>query len=197
MRKSRDIAVRVRNVARLDKRNIAPVVFRIIARACREFATFECCDICKSADIPILRDHPHLLDAVVELGERAGKVPVQREATTFVFLEALEFLDQVKLELGAEPGAELESDVFVGEGAAIPPGTRRQATRIGESNPFLRRQEKAVPASLVPNSLEFDGIKTRVVNLLPHAEEENGVFVFQPLFDQRAAAIKAFDHVGQ
>jgi hypothetical protein len=30
----------------------------------------------------------------------------------FFILEALEFLDQVQLELGAEPGTELESDIL-------------------------------------------------------------------------------------
>jgi len=40
--------------------------------------------------------------AVVDLGEGALEVPIELQAVIFVVLEALEFLDVVELELGAE-----------------------------------------------------------------------------------------------
>jgi hypothetical protein len=54
------------------------------------------------------------VDAVVELREGAVKIPGQRETAAFVVFEALEFLDEVKLKLGAEPRTKLEGDVPVG-----------------------------------------------------------------------------------
>ncbi len=56
--------------------------------------------------------------AVVDLGEGALEVPLQLEAVVFLVLEALELLDEVELELRAEPGAEFKGDVLVGIGAA-------------------------------------------------------------------------------
>jgi hypothetical protein len=64
-------------------------------------------------------------------------------------------------------------------------------------DPLLRREEEAVPPGFVSNSLEFEGIKNRVVELLPHSEEENGVFVLKPLLDECPSALKMADHVGE
>jgi hypothetical protein len=38
------------------------------------------------------------MDPVVEFGERAVQIPCKGKASVLVFLEALEFLDQIKLE---------------------------------------------------------------------------------------------------
>ena len=62
------------------------------------------------------------VDAVVELGEGAVEIPGEREAAVLVVLEALEFLDEVELELDGYPGGELEGDVLVGVGAAVAAG---------------------------------------------------------------------------
>jgi len=43
------------------------------------------------------------VDAVVDLGESALEVPVELEAVVFLVLEALEFLDEVELELDRDP----------------------------------------------------------------------------------------------
>ena len=65
--------------------------------------------------------------------------------------------------------------------------------------PWLRYggQEKAVPACLISNSLEFEGIKTRVVYLFPDAEEEDGVLVLEPLLNERTATLEIPYHVGE
>ncbi len=62
------------------------------------------------------------MDSVVDLGERALKVPLKRRLACFFVFETLEFLDQVELELGTQPGAELKCNVFVCEGAAVATG---------------------------------------------------------------------------
>jgi hypothetical protein len=61
----------------------------------------------------------------------------------------------------------------------------------------LGGQEKAVPAGLISNSLEFEGIKIRVVYLFPNAEKEDGVLVLEPLLNERAATLKIPYHVGE
>ena len=52
------------------------------------------------------------VDAGVDLGEGALKVPIELQAVVFVVLEALEFLDEVELELDRDPGGEFESNVI-------------------------------------------------------------------------------------
>ena len=47
------------------------------------------------------------------------------------------------------------------------------------------------------NSIEFEGIKTWVVELLPYTQKQHGVLVFEPLFDQGAAAIEVPHHAGE
>jgi hypothetical protein len=58
-------------------------------------------------------------------------------------------------------------------------------------------ERKTVAPGFVSNSLEFEGIEIGVVELLPHPEEQNGILVSQPLFDQSAAAIKVLHHIGK
>lgn len=44
-------------------------------------------------------------------------------------------------------------------------------------SPLFSGQEEAVVPSLVFNSLEFEGIESRVVKLLPNTQEQHGVLV--------------------
>jgi hypothetical protein len=83
------------------------------------------------------------------------------------------------------------------ERAAIATGAGDQALGPRALRPRFDGQEETVPASFISNSLEFEGIKTRVVNLLPDAKEEHCVLVFQPLFDEGAAALEIPHHVGE
>jgi hypothetical protein len=41
------------------------------------------------------------VNAIVNFGERALKVPIEFQAIVFVFLEALEFFKEVEFEFGA------------------------------------------------------------------------------------------------
>ena len=43
------------------------------------------------------------MDTIVELGERSVEIPRQGQAAILVFLEPLEFLDKVQLELHRNP----------------------------------------------------------------------------------------------
>ena len=117
------------------------------------------------------------VETVMNLGEGAVEVPGEGEAAVFILLEALEFLDEVELEFRAEPRAELKGDVLVGVGAAVAAGTRDETIGSGQVDPLLGREEETVPARLISNSLEFEGIKTGVVDAFPDAEEQDGVLV--------------------
>ena len=52
--------------------------------------------------------------------------------------------------------------------------------------------DKTVEAGLHSNPVEFDGIKTGVVDLLPKPEEFEGVAVAQPVADQVVAGVRVF-----
>jgi hypothetical protein len=65
----------------------------------------------------------------------------------------------------------------------------------GFFDPLLWSEDEAVQPSLHSNPVEFDGIKTRVVEPLPNAEEENGVLVLEPLLDEGPRPIKIANHV--
>ena len=68
----------------------------------------------------------------------------------------------------------------------------------GTATPTLfGRKEKAVSNGLISNSLEFGGIKMRVVDPLPNTKEQNSVFVFDTLFDERARAVEVAHHVSE
>jgi hypothetical protein len=123
------------------------------------------------------------VDAVIQLGQRAVEVPCQRQATIFVFFEPLEFLYEVELEFNGNPGGELEGNVLVGVGAAVAASTGREAHRTGFFDPLLGREDEAVQPRLHPNPVEFDGIKTRVVEPLPDSEELHGIAIAQPVAD--------------
>jgi hypothetical protein len=50
--------------------------------------------------------------------------------------------------------------------------------------------DKTVEACLTFNPIEFDGIKTGIVDLLPEAEEFDGVAIAQPVEDQVIGALR-------
>ena len=119
---------------------------------------------------------PSLRTAVGEACRRgAVEVPREGEAAVLILLEPLEFLDEVELEFDGNPGGEFEGDVLVGVCAAVAAGFGNQADGIGDLNPPLRRQNKAVQSRLLSNPIEFDGIKPGVVQPLPNTEELNSI----------------------
>lgn len=136
------------------------------------------------------------VEAVIDLRQGAIEVPCEGEAAVFVLLDALEFLDEVDFELGTDPHPELEGDVVVGVGSAVPPGSRPQTDGVGLFDPFLDAELVAVQAGLTFNYGEFAGIKIGVVDGLPDAEELDGVPVPQPIGDEELSVLGP-EHVSQ
>ena len=134
------------------------------------------------------------VDAVVELGESAVEIPSEREAAVFVVLEAAKFFDQVNLERWAYPHAELEGDVRMSEGAAVPASRSLEADGVGFLHPFLNTDLVAVQAGLTFNCGEFAIIKTGVEHRFPDAKELHRVTVSQPVRDKKLA-ILGLQHV--
>ena len=130
------------------------------------------------------------VDAVVDPGEIAADVPA--EGLALGFLEPLKFLDEVELELDLDPRGALQGDVQVGISAAVAPGLGLDAVGAGALDPLLRGEGEAIEAGLHSNPVEFDGIKTGVVDLLPKTEEFEGVAVAQPVADQVVAGVRVF-----
>ena len=75
------------------------------------------------------------VNPVVDLGKIAPDVPA--ELFAFLFLEPLELLDQVELELDGYPGRELEGDVLMGEGTAVAAGFGNDADGVRFFDPLL------------------------------------------------------------
>lgn len=59
------------------------------------------------------------------------------------------------------------------------------------------REEETVSSSLVSNSLEFEGIKIRIVELLPDSEEEHRNLSLEPLLDESNATVEVSHYIGQ
>ena len=59
-------------------------------------------------------------------------------------------------------------------------------------DPLLRGEGETVEAGQFFNPVEFDGIKTRVVDLLPDAEELDGVAVAEPVADEVVTGVRVF-----
>ena len=117
------------------------------------------------------------VDVVVELGKGAIEVPGERQAAVFVFLEALEFLDEVEFELDRYPGSEFKGDVLVGVGAAVSSRFGDQPDGMGRFDPLLCGEDEAVEAGLLFKPIEFEGFKTRIVQALPDTQELDGIAI--------------------
>ena|GEM_PF-1185112 len=130
------------------------------------------------------------VDAVVNLGEVPPDVPA--EGLALGFLQALEFLDEVELELDGDPRGELQRKVQMRIGAAVASGFGLNTDGRGALDPLLRGEGEAVEAGLLFKPVEFDGIKTGVVDLLPDAGELDGVAVAEPNADEVVAGVRVF-----
>lgn len=136
------------------------------------------------------------VDAVVNLCEGPLEVPAELEAVVFVVLEAAKFFDQIDFKLGANPHAELESDVGMGKRAAIATSGGFEANGIGFLNPFFDAELVAVQSGLTFNDGEFAVIKIWVEHGLPDAKEFHGIPVAEPVGDKKLAILRP-QHVGQ
>ena len=63
----------------------------------------------------------------------------------------------------------------------------------GFFDPLFRGESVAVQTGLAFNPVEFDGIKTRVVEAFPDAEEFHRVAVSQPVTDKVIRAVRVFE----
>ncbi|CAK0743149.1 hypothetical protein CCP4SC76_1290001 [Gammaproteobacteria bacterium] len=123
------------------------------------------------------------MNTVVGLGERSANVPFKLSGLYFLLFKPLEFFDEVELKFWAKPRTELESYVLVGEGSSVAPSFCEQTYAISELRPQLRRHGESVQSSLLSNSLEFGGVKIRVVDALPYSYEFYSIFISQPGFE--------------
>ena len=79
----------------------------------------------------------------------------------------------------------------MGISAAVAPSLGLDAGGAGALDPLLRREGEAVEAGLHSNPVEFDGIKTGVVDLLPETEKFERVAVAQPVADEVVTGIQS------
>jgi len=136
------------------------------------------------------------VDAVIDFGEGALKFPIQLEAVVFLVLEATEFLDQIDFEFRADPHAELESDVGMGESAAIPACGGFESNGVGFLNPFFDTDFVTIQSSLAFNYGEFAIIKSGIEHGFPDAEEFDGVPIAKPVGDEKLPVFRP-QHVGE
>lgn len=106
------------------------------------------------------------VDAVVDLGEGALEAPIELQAAVFILLKPLKFRDEIEFELRTKPRTKLERDVLMGVCATVSTGTGNQPFGPCQVDPLFGRKEEAVSTGLISNSLEFGGIKMRVVDPL-------------------------------
>jgi len=73
----------------------------------------------------------------------------------------------------------------MGIGTPVAPGRSHQIPGTRNRDPFLGGQKETVSPGIISNSLESGGIKTGIIDLLPHTKEQHSVLIFQPLLDKR------------
>ncbi len=76
--------------------------------------------------------------------------------------------------------------------ATISPGLRLDADGTRALDPLLWGTGKAVQTRLFSKPVEFNGIKIRIVDLLPNPKEFKGVAVAQPVADEIVASVLVF-----
>ena len=126
----------------------------------------------------------------------AIEIPSEREAAVFVFLEALEFFDQVYFEFGTNPHSEFKGYVLVSVCASITTCCGFQANGPGFIHPVLDADFIAVQSSVAFNCGEFAIIKSWVVDRFPNSQELDGVSVAQPIGDEKITVL-CFEHIGE
>ena len=95
------------------------------------------------------------------------------------------------------PRGEFERDILVCVSPSIASGLGDDTFGVGLFHPLFDGKDETVQSGLVFNSLEFGGIKIRIVHLLPYAQKLDGILVTQPLFNKGGTVFHIADHVGQ
>jgi|GEM_PF-2934118 len=87
----------------------------------------------------------------------------------------------------------------MGIGAAVASGTGAESDGSGLFDPLFGGEDKTVESGLDSNPVEFDGIKTWVVEPFPDPEELDGAATAQPIANDivRVVGIFQFGDVGQ
>ena len=139
------------------------------------------------------------VNAVIQLGQRAIEVPGEGKAATFVVLEPLEFLDEVEFELHGHPRGKLKGDVLMGERATVTSSRGGDANGPGFFDPLPGGQDEAVESGPFFNPIEFDGIKIRVIELLPDAQKLDRVPIPHPVLNDVVSpfAVLVSGNIGQ
>ena len=70
------------------------------------------------------------------------------------------------------------------KGAAVAPGFGNDADGICCPNPLLRGQRKRVGTGSVSKHLEFEGVKSGIIQLLPQTKKLNDILVAQPVLNR-------------
>jgi hypothetical protein len=109
------------------------------------------------------------VNPVVDLCKVTPDIPTQLFA--FLIFESLEFLDEVEFEFHRDPGREFKRDILVSIGTAMSSGFRNNPPGVCHLNPLFRSQGETIETGLFSKPVELDGIKIRVVELLPDAEK--------------------------
>ena len=91
------------------------------------------------------------------------------------------------------PGSKFKGNVFVGVGAAVTPGFGYQADGIRGVNPAFGGQNETIQTRLLFNPIEFDGIKTGIVQLLPNAEKLDSVSIPHPILNDVIGPLAVFE----
>ena len=81
----------------------------------------------------------------------------------------------------------------MGIGAAVAACAGRDPDGTGFIDPLLWSKDKTVQAGLDSNPVEFDGIKSWIVESLPHAEEFHGATIAQPIANHIIRMVRIFE----
>src|SRR5690606_14980088 len=80
-------------------------------------------------------------------------------------------------------------------GAVVAPRGGKKADGARLLGPLFHREEEAVAACLTFSSPEFEGIKSRVIELLPDPNEENRVLCSEPVLYESALPLETANHI--
>ena len=119
---------------------------------------------------------------IVDLRELAFGVPA--DSFLFLFLQALELLDDENFELRTNPHGKLEGDILVGIGATISSCFGLKTNGVGPGNELFDANLEPIESGLTSNCGEFAIIKIGIVHLLPYAYVFQCITITQPVGDK-------------
>src|SRR5690242_20227801 len=123
---------------------------------------------------------------------------MDRRRPPLLRFEALELLDEIKLELHGNPRRELECDVLMRVCAAVSALFRDQSNGRRCINPLPCGQHETVQPRLESIPLEFEGFEVWIIGTLPTAKKLNRIAISQPVLQHvvRALSILVTRNIG-